>query len=249
MNYKVLHDTNAKIISFPTQNIKQTKEEYSEFKSDGKLKARPMQSIQSYDDFDAMQRYFLDRNKIRDWAIWVVGICFGLRVSDLLKIKVGWVINPDKTFREKLTIIENKTNKLNGIALTEGVIATLTRYFCSLDTKPDLNDFLFRSQKKGKLTEQSVWRILSAAGSAALPRLIIGSHTLRKSHVNIIACLLKTNIDPNMLLVAQLTLNHSNSKTTMKYLDLLEPLLDKGRSLVSDFVLGKSGVNELSIGI
>ncbi|MCL2062075.1 MAG: tyrosine-type recombinase/integrase [Firmicutes bacterium] len=246
------HKLETKIIPFPAAVKPKTKkadcEEYTEYKSDGKLKARPMDSIRSYDDFLAMQNYFLERGNIRDWAMWTTGVCFGFRISDLLKIKFGWVLNPDKSFRSRLTIIEKKTSKLNDFPLTEAIIQAFTKYFDSLDWNFDLNDQIFTSQKKCMMTPQSAWRILSNAARQVIPDITIGSHSLRKSHANIMACLLKSLIDVNSLTAVQFALNHSDFKTTMRYLGVMDKTLNKGRTLVSDFVLGNSGVNELTIG-
>jgi mRNA interferase MazF len=241
-----------KVVPFPAP-IKPTAkkvdgDEYNEYKSDGKLKARKMESIRSYDDFAAMQNYFLKDGNTRDWAMWTVGVSFGFRISDLLKIKYGWVLNPDKTFRDRLTIIEKKTSKQNDFPLTESIIMALTKYFDSLDWSFDLNDHIFTSQKKCVLTPQSAWRILSDAAKIVIPGITIGSHSLRKSHANIMACLLKSLIDINALTAVQFALNHSDFRTTMRYLGVMDKTLNKGRTLVSDFVLGKSGINELTIG-
>jgi len=238
-------------VNFPAQAKQKAKTqcaEYTEYKSDGKLKARPVESIRSYDDFAAIQNYFIERGNIRNWALWIAGISFGFRISDLLKIKIGWILNADKTFKEKLTIVEQKTSKLNDFPLTESIIIALTKYFDSLNWDFEPDDFVFKSQKKCKMTPQSAWRILSAAAKEAIPKMVIGSHTLRKSHANIMVCLLKTQIDINSLTAVQIALNHTDFKTTMRYLGIMDKILNKGRALVSDFVLGKSSVNELTIG-
>jgi len=233
----------------PTKALKkQEPEKYSPYKSDGKRKARPMDSIRSYDDLVAMQNYFLSKNNIRDWAMWTAGICFGFRISDLMKLKVSWVLNSDKTFRDTLTIIEKKTSKLNETPITEAIVYALSKYFESLNWDLDFDAPIFRSRKKGRITSQHGWRILSQAAEKVIPDVIIGSHTLRKSHSSIIACLLKTHIDVNAMTAVQMSLNHTNFRTTMRYLGILDQITNRGRALVSDFVLGKTEVNELTIG-
>ena len=243
-----LEKQHSNIIMLPSSIVKKPEpQEYSEFKSNNVLKARSMESIRSYDDFVAMQNYFLERGKIRDWTMWTAGISFGLRICDLLKIRFGWILNDDKTFRVRLTISENKTHKLNNFLLTESIIFALTKYFDSLDWNFDLNDYIFTSQKKCKLTGKSAWRILSEAAKKVLQGVVIGPHSMRKSHANIIACFMKTTIDVHALTAAQLTLNHSDFKTTMHYLGVINDLKEKGRAIVSEFVLGRTE-NELTIG-
>ena len=240
----------ANIIIFPAlAPIKtQEPEEYSPYKTDGKLKARKMESIESYYDFALMEEYFLDRGDIRNWTIWTAGIGFGFRISDLLKLKIGWLLHDDKrTFRDKLTIIEKKTKKLNGFPITEAIRHALTKYFDSRGWNFELDDYVFKSRKAGRLTERSVWKILSNAGAKVLPGLVIGTHTLRKSHVSILFCLLDSNLNMSKILAAQMALNHSDFRTTMRYLGITDKDLNRGRALVSDFVLGKTNVNELTI--
>lgn len=247
-----IHGLEPKVILLPVPVKQKTKkleyEEYSEFKKDKKLKARPMESIRSYDDFDAMQKYFLNKGNIRDWALWAAGISFGFRISDLLKIKFGWIVNADRTFKNKLTIVEKKTSKLNGFPITESIIYAFTKYFDSLDWNFNLDDSIFTSQKRCQMTPQSAWRILSNAARNVIPEIVIGSHSLRKSHANIMICLLKTQIDINSLTAVQMALNHSDFRTTMRYLGVMETIINEGRKLISDFVLGKANINKLTIG-
>ena len=57
--------------------------EYCEFKSDGKRKARPADPIRSYDDFAQMQQHFISKGKVRDWALWTIGVALGLSLTCL----------------------------------------------------------------------------------------------------------------------------------------------------------------------
>jgi len=224
-------------------------QEYSEYKSDGKRKARAMDSIRSYDDFLAVQNYFLERGKIRDWAFWTVGVCFGIRISDLVSLKIKNVLNQDRTFKPKIQIIEKKTSKLNECLITEAVVVALTRYFDSIDWDFSLNDYLFKSQKKGKMTEQHGWRIISSAGRALNLPIVMGSHTMRKSFINVATCLREYTIDMNAVVIAQAHLNHSDQRTTMRYMGALDVVKDEDRLNVSDFALGRSKVNKLIDGL
>lgn len=230
-----------------TQSEKPT--EYNPYKSDGKLKARPAESIRSYEDFVAIQQYFLERNKIRDWALWTVGVCLGVRISDLLSLKVKHVLKSPRVFRERVTIIEQKTSKANNCLITEAVVDALTRYFDSIKWKFSLEDYLFPSKKTGgKMYEEYGWKIISDAGKALNLPIVIGSHTMRKSFANIAACVDHTTVDMNSITKIQGLLNHSNQQTTLKYLGTYQRMFDAARVAVSDFVLGKTDAHELLAG-
>lgn len=224
-------------------------EEYCEYKSDGKRKSRPADPIRSYEDFYSIQQYFLTQNRLRDWAMWTVGVSLGLRISDLLNLKIHDILNDDSTFKDRIHVIEQKTNKANNCLVTESVIYALTTYFDSIQWHFDSMDYLFKSKKtKGKMYEEYGWKILSDAGKALNLPIVIGSHTMRKSFANIAACVDKSNIDMNSITKIQGLLNHSDQRVTMRYLGTYQKMFDNARKAVSDFVLGKTDVHELVAG-
>lgn len=227
--------------------VEDQQSEYSEYKSDGKPKASAADSIRSYDDFKAIQDYFLKRGKIRDWALWTVGVCLGLRISDLVSLKIKNVLNQDRTFKPRMQVLEKKTSKLNNILITEAVVYALTKYFDSINWDFTLHDYIFKSQKGGKMTEQHGWRILSEAGKALKLPINIGSHTMRKSFGNIVMCVSKSTIDMNAITKLQVHYNHADQRVTMKYIGALKNACDEDRVAVSDFVLGRTHINELKI--
>ncbi len=223
--------------------------EYSEYKSDGKRKARPTDPIRSYEDFVSIQNYFLEQGKIRDWAMWTIGVSLGLRISDLLSLKICHILNEDKTFRKRIYILEQKTSKINNCLITQAVVEAATKLFDSISWQFKLDDYLFKSHKtKGKMFEEYGWKILSDAGKALNLPIIIGSHTMRKSFANIAACVDRSSIDMNSITKIQGLLNHSDQRVTMKYLGTYQQMFDKARESVSDFVLGKTEIHEIVAG-
>lgn len=226
-----------------------TYEEYSEYKADGKRKARPAEAIRSYEDFVSIQNYFLNKNDIRDWAMWTMGVSLGLRVSDLLSLKFKNLLNEDKTFRKRIIVIEHKTHKANQCLITESVKFALEKFMNSINYQFQFDDYIFKSGKtKSKMTEEYGWMILSNAGKALNLPIVIGSHTMRKSFANIAACVDKSSIDMNAITKVQGLLNHSDQKVTMKYLGTFMRMYDNARRAVSNFVLGKTNVHEIVAG-
>lgn len=222
---------------------------FSEFKSDGKRKPRPADPIRSYEDFAALQNYFLEQGKIRDWAMWTIGVSLGLRISDLLSLRIDYLLNEDKTFRKRMRVVEQKTMKINNCLITQSVIDAAIKLFDSMDWEFESSDYLFKSNKtKGKMFEEYGWKILSDAGKALNLPIIIGSHTMRKSFANIAACVDKSSIDMNAITKIQGLLNHSDQRVTMKYLGTYQQMFDRARESVSDFVLGKTDIHEIVAG-
>ena len=223
---------------------------YSDYKSDGKRKPHPADSIRSYDDFKAIQKFYLDKGRIRDWAMWTLGVCLGIRVSDLLSLRWKNVLETDKkTFKKRIQIYEIKTGKLQNCLITEAAQSTLLEYLSSLRWQISLDDYIFPSKKTGgKMYEEYGWKILSDAGKALELPITIGSHTMRKSFANIAACVDKSSIDMNSITKVQGLLNHSDQKVTMKYLGTYQEMFDRARIAVSDFILGKTQFNDIIAG-
>lgn len=245
----------AKLAEAPKRRVckavgAKTPVEYSEFKSDGKRKAHAADSIRSYDDFYAIQKYYLDKGQVRNWAMWTIGVSLGLRVSDLLSLKFKHLMNTDKrTYRPRLQVYEQKTGKYNSCLITEAVKNAMEVYLCSIKREFDLEGYVFPSRKtKEKMFEEHGWKILSDAGKALNLPLVIGSHTMRKSFANIAACVDKSSVDMNAITKIQGLLNHSDQRVTMKYLGAYQDMYDRARIAVSDFVLGKTDVNEIIAG-
>lgn len=231
------------------KNINTPPKEYSEFKSDGKRKAHAAEPIRSYDDFIAIKNYFLHKNQYRNAAMWVTGVCTGGRISDLLNLKVTSVFNDDFSFRERIFLIEQKTGKLNNCLITEAIQESLTQYMESIGWALPPSAYLFPSGKtKEKMKEECGWRILSDCGKALNLPINLGSHTMRNSFANIVACVDKSVVDMNSITKIQGLLNHSDPKCTMRYLKTFRTMYDKARITVSDFTLGKTDVNTLVAG-
>lgn len=224
--------------------------EYSDYKSDGVRKPHPADSIRSYDDFKAIQEYFLSRGRIRDWAMWTIGVSLGLRVSDLFSLKFHNIFENDgMTFRPRIQIYERKTGKLQNCLITDSVKDAMTRYLDSLEWKFDMDGYVFASKKTGgKMYEECGWRILSNAGKELHLPITVGSHTMRKSFANIAACVDRSSVDMNSITKVQGLLNHSDQKCTMRYLGSYQQMFDRARVAVSDFVLGKTSVKSIVAG-
>lgn len=229
--------------------LEEQEEEYNPLKSNGVRKPQAAEPIRSYEDFKAIQDYFLQKGKVRDWMLWTVGVSLGLRVSDLLSLRMSSLLNPDGTFKPYIDVLEHKTSKLNSCLITPSVVTAVSKYLDSIHWKFEMDDYLFRSAKtKSKLCEEYGWKILSDAGKALNLPINIGSHSMRKSFANIAACVDKSSVDMNTITKIQGLLNHSDQKVTMRYLGTFKDMFDRARLAVSDFVLGKTDVHELVAG-
>lgn len=121
----------------------------------------------------------LRKQSQRDLLLFVIGINTGLRISDLLSLKVYQVWDGEKA-REFLFIHDDRRGEDAPFYLNSKVQAELERYLTG--SKLEQGDYLFRSKKnQGPITRQQAYRIIhNAAQEAGIPGNF-GTHTLRKT--------------------------------------------------------------------
>ena len=138
-----------------------------------KIKVDPIRNL---DDLEKIKEVLT--GKPRDLCLFVMGINNGLRISDLLSLKVRDVkrLKPG----DSLEIRESKTGKTNVLMINKSSHKALKRYLESSGTSED--EFLFRSYKTKKaLSKYAVnhlikkWcRLIGLEGN-------YGAHSLRKT--------------------------------------------------------------------
>lgn len=154
----------------------------------------------------------------RDVLIFLLGINTGLRVNDIVKLKVK-----DVKGKNSLLIREGKTQKPREVN-----ISMIKKELDNYTEEKNPNDYLFRSQKGTQITTTQVYRILSNAGDF-LGRDDIGTHTMRKTfgyhHY-------KQFKDVAIL---QEIFNHSAPSITKRYIGIRQ---DEINDTLKDFRLG-----------
>lgn len=65
--------------------------------------------IKSIEDINRISQYLLNNQRYRDNMLFIVGINFGLRISDLLQLRFSQLINEDYSFKTTFPILEKKT--------------------------------------------------------------------------------------------------------------------------------------------
>ncbi len=155
----------------------------------------------------------------RDYVLFVLGINSGLRVSDLLSLKVSDVRNAQGDIRDRITLREQKTGKTKDFPIGKTSQKALKEYF-SLSALDD-DQPLFPSRKgNDSLGRSQAYRIINSVARVAGIDDQIGTHTLRKTfgyHAY------KMGMD---LSVIQKLLNHSSSSVTLAYIGITQDDLD-----------------------
>lgn len=185
-----------------------------------------VQPIRDKEQLERIKR-ILKGNSLRDYCLFVLGINSGLRVGDLVKLKVSDVLTDKGNLKDRVWVIEKKTKKSKDFPLGESSQKALKEYLSS--TKLEMADYLFPSRKENhdskkgnyELDRRSVWRILKEAGFLAGIKEPIGSHTIRKTFGY---WAYKEGYPVPLI---QELLNHSSEKITLRYIGITRDDKDK----------------------
>lgn len=172
-------------------------------------------------------RSILKAQSTRNELLFILGINVGLRISDILKLRLEELVKNGKNPKDYVTITEQKTGKTKKFYIGEIVKKVIETY---LKENKDLSegDYIFKSRKGDNcpITRQQAYRILN--GAAESLGLIernengviisgeIGTHTLRKTF-GYHAYKNGTSIELLMDIF-----NHSSKSQTLKYIGITE---------------------------
>lgn len=121
----------------------------------------------------------LKKQSLRDFLLFVFGINTGIRVHDLLTIKIRDIWDGVKV-REFLKIFDDKTNEMKVHYINYQVKTALESYLASIEYRED--DYLFKSKKNNlPISRQQAYRIINQAAKEVGICDKIGTHTLRKT--------------------------------------------------------------------
>lgn len=99
--------------------------------------------------FNGVIEHLLKKGKTRDALMYVLQANFGIRHSDLVKLKLINLIDIDGNFREKVNWCEQKTDKTRQYIINDAVkVATIIYLRTHTDKK--LTDYLFTSEGRNK---------------------------------------------------------------------------------------------------
>jgi integrase len=173
-----------------------------------------VQPIRDPEKVQQIKEYFKEENE-RNYLLFVMGINTGLRISDILKLKVADVKGTHIVIREQ------KTGKQKWIRITPTLKRELKKY---IENKPD-HEYIFKSRQGGNkpIGRSMAYKILRKAANQFNLK-DIGTHTLRKTfgyHFY------QQTKDVAML---QEIFNHSSPDITLRYIGVNQDSMDKAMS-------------------
>jgi integrase len=182
----------------------------------GGMEVYPIRDVEKITEM----KVFLNEKGGRDGLLFIMGINTALRISDLLSLSVGDVLDGQGQILNAVELKEKKTGKLKRFPINKSVRGAMS-YYLAERRACGRAEPLFPSQKGGPLSRSQAWRIIRAAGeSVGLDK--IGTHSLRKTfgyHVY-----KKTGGDLGLV---QKLLNHSTSSITLKYIGIDREKMDR----------------------
>ncbi|MCR6514494.1 MAG: site-specific integrase [Clostridium chrysemydis] len=170
-----------------------------------------VQPIRDRDQIEEMKSELL-KTGFRNYLLFTMGINTGLRVSDILNLKVSDVRN-----KSHITIREKKTSKHKRFYINSNLKNDLDKYIYKMNDF----EFLFSSQKGGgPITRIQAYRILRKAASV-VGIDEVGTHTMRKTfgyfHYN----------QFKDIAILQDIFNHSAPSITLRYIGITDDMKDK----------------------
>ncbi len=209
--------------------------------------------IKSLEDIDKISKFLVAKGRWRDNMLFIVGINFGLRFSDLRALRFCNLINDNFTFKETFAVFEKKTRntrkrkKNRYITINNAVMEAVTMY---LEHTPNvcLSDYMFRSQSRNNsrhdnkpISLQAADQMLKKLADDLGLTMHVSSHTLRKTF-----CyhqMVMSNNDSRKLLLLQKMMNHSSPAQTLDYIGITSEEIE---AAYKELNLGYSKFNYLN---
>ena len=192
--------------------------------------------IKDMNDIIRISQFLIGQKRYRDNMLFIVGINFGLRVSDLVTLRFFHLINDDCTFRDRFSILEKKTkntrkHKRNRyITINTAVVEAVTLY---LENTPGvrLSDYMFRSESNnGSNQNKPIHRASVDTMLKGIARDLglgnrMSTHSLRKTFAY--HQMVMSGNDPRKLLLLQKMFGHSTAAQTLDYIGITSEEIDE----------------------
>lgn len=185
--------------------------------------------IKSIEDIYKITEYLVEKQRWRDNMLFIVGINFGLRASDLRMLRFSNLINDNLTFKDSFPVFEKKTRNTRSrkknryITVNDAVVEAVTLY---LEHTPgvSLSDYMFRSKsnngsnQNNPISVRAIEQILKGIASELDLNVKMSTHTLRKTFCYWM--MVRGQNEPRRLLLLQKMLGHSSMLQTLTYIGL-----------------------------
>ena len=180
-------------------------------KKTNKNKASEAEPIRKLDDIKAIKKLLNDNS--RNLLLFTLGINNGLRISDILNLKVHQLKNLKPG--EYINIQEIKTGKKNIVYVNKEVFKAFNNFL--KDENPEDDFFIFKSRQgyNKPISKQRAWQLIKDWTGSINLKGNYGTHTLRKTF----GYIQRTHFGVSWEILCK-RYNHSNPAVTMRYLGI-----------------------------
>lgn len=178
-----------------------------------------VEPIRDLNQIEAMKNV-LKSNSIRDYLLFVMGINVGLRISDLLVLRQGDIMDDGGKVLDFIRIRERKTHKQKIFRLNKSARNAVKQYVERYGFASERYLFISRKGNNEPISRVQAWGVLNNAARAVGIRDSIGTHTLRKTfgyHAY------RQGTDITLLMKI---FNHSTPSITLRYIGITQDDID-----------------------
>lgn len=166
--------------------------------------------VLSLNQVKGMVKYLTATGKPRDAALVAVAAGFGLRISDVLRLRWGDLVE-NGTVKETVRVRETKTGKIRILPVLP-LVRTAVEAWYRASAPVDLEAPVFTGPTGRAITRQMAWKIIKRVATELGFAGVIAPHSLRKAFCT--AVFDKTK-DP--VLTARIT-GHTNPAQLLRYI-------------------------------
>jgi len=164
----------------------------------------------------------------RDYLLFCFGINSGLRIGDILSLKLADVKDGQGNLKDYLEIREQKTGKTRKVFFNKQIKEAINYYLRKIDMF-DLDQYLFTNEKSKEnkpITRIRAYQLINAWCRKVGIKHKVGGHTLRKTfgyHLRMQGISIER---------ISALLNHQNIKVTFRYIGIDD---DENQEVIKGF--------------
>ena len=184
-----------------------------------------VQPIRSRKRIAQMKNLLRGEGRYRDLLLFTVGINTALRVSDLLKLRIGDFLDEDRDIQDRFWLREEKRGKRQEIVINDSIAEALAEYrqaYPKVETDPD--HYVFFNTRthnyRQPISRKQAWKLITSLCAEVGLRGNFGTHSLRKTwgyHARM------NGVD---LALIMHKLNHNSLAYTRRYLGITDDELE-----------------------
>jgi len=189
-----------------------------------------VEPIRDIKQIDQIKGNLYRQKNPRDYLLFVFGINSGLRISDILSLKLRDIKDYRGHLKEYLDIKEQKTKKTRRVHFNKQIKEALNYYL--VKTKIfDLERYLFINEKTNEnkpITRVRAYQLINKWCRDVGINYKVGGHTLRKSFAY--------HLFDQGVRIERISslLNHQNTKVTFRYIGITD---DENKEVINNFGL------------